>query len=144
MKRGVKIGLLILGLVMFGIVLTWFIIRVPNTSEPSRHRSVPKYAVWSGGVDGGFWFDYIESKTQNKVHLKIFNDYSGELVLDADFLGTDTCLIPQGRKVLDSINYFEFDKIVLLNGCELKVVYPAYGGTYWEMEQEKQSPKALN
>ena len=130
MKRNKKIVLLVTVLVVLSILIFWLYIRIPNKIEPERLTSIPKSAVWNGGVDGGFWFDFVsEQIDSNKVRLRIYNDYNGTLILDADFT-SENCKVPKGKTVLDSINYFEFKKVILLNGCELTAVNPTYAGSF--------------
>ena len=136
MKRN-KLVLLIIGFISIVIIITWILIRVLNQDTPNKLANITKAAIWRGGVDEGFWFDLVEfyPNQKNKVRLRIYNDYNGSLVLDADFTANSDCKIKNGKDLLEKIIYFEFDKLVLSNGCVFEVVYPAYGGSFWEIEK---------
>src|SRR6218665_245133 len=129
MKRGIKIGLLASSLVLvMGILVFWYSVRVPNKNEADRLSNIPKTAVWKGGIDEGFWLDVIGVNAKKKTYrIRIYNDYKGELVMDADF--------PLTKTVLEFVSYFEFDKIVLANGCNLRMIKPAYGGSFEEIDK---------
>ena len=139
MKRGIKIGLLASSLVLvMGILVFWYSVRVPNKNEPDRLSNIPKTAVWKGGIDEGFWLDVIGVNAKKKTYrIRIYNDYKGELVMDADFVKQDNCdaEYPLNKTVLEFVSYFEFDKIVLANGCNLRMIKPAYGGSFEEIDK---------
>lgn len=112
-------------------------IRVPNENSPKKLANIPESAIWSGGVDEGFWFELVELyQDHKKVRIRIYNDYDGNMVLDADFTPISDCKIKDESELLNKINYFEFKKIILLDGCELDAIYPAYGGAFWEIDKE--------
>lgn len=128
-----KIGLLIVSLALTGIILFWFSVRVPNKDELERLSNIPEAAVWKGGIDEGFWFDVVDVNAEKKTyHIKIYNDYKGELVMDADFAKQDSCNTeyPLNKSILEYVSYFEFDKIVMVKDCNLKIIKPAYGGSF--------------
>lgn len=140
MKRSLKIVLWIIALVLVSVVIFWFSVRVPNKDEPDRLSTIPKTAVWKGGVDEGFWFDVVNVDTVKKAYrIKVYNDYKGELVMDADFVKQDSCNAeyPLNKSVLEYVSYFEFDKIVMTKDCNLKMIKPAYGGSFWELDKEQ-------
>ncbi len=121
------------------IIVFWAMVRVPNKDSPKKLSSIPDSAVWRGGVDEGFWFELVEvySSSNDKVRVRIYNDYNGGMVLDADFIGISDCNIKE-EEFIEKINYFEFKKIVLLDGCEFNAIYPAYGGCFWEIDKESE------
>jgi len=95
-----------------------------KNKTPERLSNIPKEAVWKGGEDGGFWFlNVSQAKDKNIIRLKVFNDYDGELILDADFKIPENCEVPT-NSIVDNINYFDFEKIVLVNDCKLLIKHP--------------------
>jgi hypothetical protein len=107
---------------------------------PNKLANIPPTAIWRGAEDEGFWFDLVTIK-QNSFRMRVYNDYNGAVVLDADFSDSGLCKQHLDKNIMDSICYFEFNKtdsiryfgfnkIVLNNGCEFKAVYPPYGGTF--------------
>jgi hypothetical protein len=120
------------------LAIGWFMIRVPDDHQAERPHNVPLTAFWKGSVEEGFWFIVNGVDTvERSYHFKIFNDYDGELVMDADFQIDDSCRLhmPSKERIADEIVYFEFDKIVL-DSCILKIQYPAFGGSFWELEKK--------
>ena len=103
-----------------------------KVNEPDRLKNVPSEAIWGGHLDGGFWFELIQKYDSTKYRFRIYNDYKGDLVLDADFIKSDIA------KKLDVSDKKDIKKIVFMykylkmNDIELKPVYPAYGGSHWE------------
>lgn len=57
-----------------------------DTNTPDRIANIPKDAFWVGGADGGQWYlaDKIDSTNQT-IHFKIYNDYTGDVVVDKVF-----------------------------------------------------------
>ena len=53
-----------------------------------RPNNVPSSAEWKGGPDGGYWIEF-KNKTNDTVHFKIYNDYTGELLTNSDFIIED-------------------------------------------------------
>ncbi len=135
MKRNMKIILLIISIIVIGILVFWFSIRVPNQDEPQRLNNIPQNAIWKGGVDEGFWFELVKIDTVKKTYrIKIYNDYKGELVADADFIKQTNCKddYPLNNDLINDIIYFEFDKIEMKNDCNLKMLKPIYDGSLKE------------
>lgn len=118
-------------------------------SPPEKPKIVPKQAIWSGGCDGGEWIELVEIK-QDKYRFKVYRDWDGELMFDADFMFKDK------KTKLDSINWKNLiccynhsteDSLTLLNVTkieegeetyyQLKSIYPAYGGSDWKIIKEK-------
>ena len=52
--------------------------------EPKRPQHVSENAFWKGGMKGGYWFDVLDKKN-NKIRIKIYNDYNGTLLEDSYF-----------------------------------------------------------
>lgn len=54
---------------------------------PKRPNSVPKTAIWSGGNDGGYWFEYKNyNKETNEFNIVIYNDISGKILIKSNFV----------------------------------------------------------
>ena len=96
-----------------------------NPKLPERLDNVPKTATWIGGVDGGFWYDIVSVNEKKKTYrFRIFNDIDGKLVIYADFKKDSLCdrEYPLDKGILQKINYFDYEKIGLIENCELKIV----------------------
>lgn len=110
-----------------------------NIPNPKRINNIPKSAVWKGGADGGFWFDVVAIDSIEKTYrIKIYNDYNGGMVIEADFTKDSNCNneYPLNEGVLKEINLFDFHKIHMLDNCKLNMIKPAYGGSFWEMDKD--------
>lgn len=104
-----------------------------NPKPPERLANIPKTATWIGGVDEGFWYDIVSVNEEKKTYrFKIYNDYEGDLVMDANFKKDSLCKkeYPLDKNILQKINFFNFDKIGMIDSCELRLLEPAYGGTF--------------
>ena len=124
---------------LLGVGFYIWLITGGGNPNPTRFYNIPKSAVWIGGVDGGFWFNVVDIDSIKKTYrFKIYNDYNGELVMDADFVKDSICNneYPLSKEVLKEIMLFEFDKIEMLNNCKLNMIKPAYGGSFWEIDKE--------
>ena len=99
-------------------------------SDPEKPSNVPPAAAYIGGCDGGHWMELV-SITDKKVRFRIYRDWNGELLLDADFK-YDGCA---GFRLTSSdwtkhVAFFEnyihiYDHSAGVN-CKLLPVYPAY------------------
>ncbi len=100
--------------------------------DPDRPLSLPKNAVWKGGCDGGYWIS-IEGISR----IRIFNEYTGELEMDANYFAEDNCKIllkPEFIVAVSSeIIYLKSDKIY----CNYRIKLPAFGGEIWEVMKTK-------
>jgi hypothetical protein len=135
MKRSIKIILSLILIIVVGILIFWFSIRVPNKVEPDKLNNIPKNAIWKGSVDEGFWFELVKVDTIKKIYrIRIYNDYKGELIADADFIKQTDCKVdyPLNNNVINEILYFEFDKIEMNKDCNLKMLKPIYDGSLKE------------
>lgn len=139
MTKRKKIVLLFVLIIVFTVLMLYVLIeRVPNTDAPQRLSNIPKTAIWKGGIDEGFWFELEKIDTINKLYrFKIYNDYKGDLVLDAEFIKNSECKndYPLDKNIVDSIMYFEFDKIAMSGNCFFEMKKPAYGGIFWEIKE---------
>ena len=111
--------------------LFFFIKTNSDYSIPTRPSKVPYDAIWKGGKDGGFWFSYV-NQSNELIRLQIFNDYNGTMLLDANFKPAKDCQLPKGKAVMNEINYYDFQKIVLNNNCELRPILPYFKGNLIE------------
>ena len=85
MKAKRAISLFVFLIIIF---VLFFIIDLKKNelTPPQRHQSIPKDAVWAGGVDGGFWFKVIELKKNNVLRIIIYHDFTGEIEIDSYFI----------------------------------------------------------
>ena len=59
-----------------------------KTVTPAKMMNIK--AHWAGGIDGGHWFELVKIKGDT-IRFRIYNDYTLEKIVDADFVG-DGCL----------------------------------------------------
>ena len=113
--------------ILISLSLTLLIDR--GSSDPERPRNVPETATWKGGVDGGFWFDVVTVNGEKKMYrFKIYNDYNGELVMDADFKKNNDCSVeyPMDKSIVEKIELFDFQNIIMSDNCFLQPIGPLY------------------
>jgi hypothetical protein len=98
---------------------------------PEKPKNVPIEAIWKGGCDGGNWIELVSIENE-KVRFRIYRDWNGELILDADFIYKD-CNTFRLTKLNWSkqVAYFGNDIEFFTNTdtnkrCRLEPVYPAY------------------
>jgi len=108
---------------------------------PEKPEGIPTVAIWNGGCDGGYWVELVEIK-ESKYRFRIYLDYKAEVLMDADFILKEACGInfPKDITILKMITIVQVDKILLNyqnQDCILQPVYPAYGGSSWEIIKEK-------
>lgn len=59
------------------IIFMFFILSGCSVSDPERPPSVPEAAVWSGGLDGGNWFN-CDSKLDSEYNsCTVYADVTG-------------------------------------------------------------------
>ncbi len=99
--------------------------------EPEKPENVPHSAVWKGGCDGGNWIELV-SIEKEKVRFKVYRDWNGNLILDADFKyqNCDNFRLNESNWY-KHIAYFENQSFILYNNgkpeeCKLELIYPAY------------------
>ena len=116
-----------------GIIIAIFIICLFNRpcKKWKRPVNVPVSAVWKGGCDGGNWMELVDIK-DDTIRLRIFRDWNGKLILDADFV-YENCDDLQLTETNWSkkIEYFDGTKIYskIQEGssyCRLIPIFPAY------------------
>lgn len=82
---------------------------------PERNEKVPETAVWSGGCGGGYWFEQVGyTKSNNRYRIRIYNDFDGNLELDAEFGASDTCKKSVDDEIIVSkISVYNGEQIIL-------------------------------
>lgn len=123
-----KTLIILITLILLLGFLFFYIKSITDCTIPERPSKVPKNAIWKGGKDGGFWFSFVNQQSNELIRLQIFNDYNGKMLLDANFKPEGDCHLPTGKAVINEINYYDFQKIVLNNSCELKPIVPYFKG----------------
>lgn len=108
------------------IMLIGYLSEVDFYNEDSnfvKPKSIPESAVWRGGTDGGYWFEFLGYDiTEGIYHIKIYDERTGELIVNGKFKVSDKCRgISVNDTLLQSINYYANDEIVL-NTCSLYLV----------------------
>ena len=102
-----------------------------NNRGPERPANVPVSSIWKGGLDGGNWYEFVEMK-EDTIRIRIFNDWNGSLILDADFVPESRSNIhPTEQDWKESINCFDGNSINCRfqnNNVYYKLVpvFPAY------------------
>ena len=76
-----------------------------DTSIPKRIEGIPLTAVWSGGWDGGNWYD-CHPLNKKEYQCSIYNDYTGSICTEGIF----TLGMYYWDKKLKKRFYFDFDK----------------------------------
>lgn len=122
------------GILMFGVlgfVLFKYIFIKRPCLPPEKPIIVPKAAVWKGDCDGGSWIELV-SIGKDKVRFRIYRDWNGDLILDADFEYQDcnTFYLTESNWA-KYIAYFGnalevYDNSTIQSKCKLVPVYPAY------------------
>ena len=64
----------------FIIILIYLPIGCTITSDPDRPQNVPASAVWSGGPDGGNWFDCDSEKNSAYNNCTVYADVTGAVI----------------------------------------------------------------
>lgn len=134
-----KIFWIIALIILVAISFYFWLMTSNNPKPPERLAVIPETATWIGGVDEGFWYDIVSIDKERKTYrFKIYDDYQGDLVIDADFKKETSCNenYSLNKDVLQKVNYFNFNKIGMIGNCNLDMVEPAYGGKFAEIDKE--------
>lgn len=121
-------------LIFLSIVALIFLFRQcffnQSCSPPERPDVLPKEAVWKGGCDGGNWIELV-SIEKEKIRFRIYRDWNGELILDADFSYKD-CNLTNLTETnwSEQIAYFDGELQLYNSKCRLEPVYPVYYDEY--------------
>lgn len=84
-NHAMKINRLIFALMVIFISLDIFGCNRSENKSPGRPQNVPLSAIWSGGLDGGVWFDCREDIQNNSNECAIYSDQKGELWIKARY-----------------------------------------------------------
>ena len=123
-----KLLYLLVGIIIFLFVI-WLFKRPCKKWE--RPVNVPVSAVWQGGCDGGNWMELVDIK-DDTIRLRIYRDWNGKLILDADFVSENSNGLPLTKtNWSEYIDYFDGTKIyskiqVGSSYCRLIPIFPAY------------------
>ena len=123
----------VLGVIVLAVIL-YFSVSIKmggGCPPPEKPNVVPKSAAWVGGCDGGNWIELV-SIEQEKVRFRIYRDWNGDLILDADFEYIDC-----NEFRLSKSNWTEYvsyygnaielmDREEINARCRLEPIYPAY------------------
>jgi hypothetical protein len=124
------IGVIIL--LIIGILFYKWFVNQP-CAEWEKPNNVPLSAVWIGGCDGGNGIELVSMKNDT-CRFRIYRDWSGDLILDADFV-YENCNNSQPTKTnwREYIAYFDGDALGIHSKfqsdssyCQLVPVFPAY------------------
>lgn len=140
--------LLSVGIISLLIVLVaWWIIKSsPDNncldSDHVRMEGVPSTAFWKGSCQEGHWFNIQNfNSAYNSYRIAVYNDWNGELVIDADFVLEDSCNKINSKKDLMSLILgYEPDSKILLktSPCDLHAKLPAYSGRDAKINQAEE------
>ncbi len=115
----------------------------PTTNVPNHPAGVPLSAVWFGGPDGGTFFDLVEIKNDSIYRFKIYGDYTGDLMMDADFKLKPIEITKKNwhREIWPFYIPGDDNSPTLIRSesttMMLEAIYPAHGGEDWEIMKEK-------
>lgn len=113
------------------VFFIFYVLNQPCGNEPEKVTTIPERAFWSGDCDEGFWFEIVEiNKVTSYVRIRAYNDYKGELAIDADFLIPKEYPELLSETVLkDNIVTYEEGMVLLKKqNYKLRMKSPAYGG----------------
>lgn len=128
-------GVLVILIVFISVAINWFF-NLP-CPPPAKLKSIPVSAQWHGGCDGGYWFDLLNVDRHRRIfRFRIYNDFSGQLELDADFMLKKPCS-NEMDEILSDISYYNDGIIYTNKDCRLIMIAPAYGGDTWNTLKEK-------
>lgn len=86
------------------------------TKSPERPKSVPRSALFVGGVDGGNWYLIKKILLDTNFEIEIYSHSSGELEIDTTFKLNADCPMKSMDSVTlaKSINGYDGEKILLI------------------------------
>lgn len=77
---------------------------------PTKMKKIKAHFI--GGIDGGYWFELSETRGDT-VRFRLYNDYTLEKVIDADFVGEECSKYLSKEKWYDYINSYDGTNIYL-------------------------------
>jgi hypothetical protein len=85
------------------------------TKPPKRLANIPKQAEWVGGVDGGNWYQIKKVISKNTFNIKVYNEKTGEIEVDAVFVLNPNCPFKEidSMLLIKSINGYDGEKILV-------------------------------
>lgn len=86
-----------------------------KAKAPDRFNGIPESAVWTGGSDGGSWIQIIQTLSSNVYKIRIYNENTGEIEVDAPFLVDSMChsFNIDSLKIITSLNGYDGKRIFL-------------------------------
>ncbi len=101
-------------MVLLCIFIVWRFNR--PCEEWERPSNVPVEAAWIGGCDGGIWLEFVDIQTPDTIRFKIYRDWNGDLILDANFV-CDSCPDMQitENNWRESFSHFDGETLCVLN-----------------------------
>ena len=132
--------LIVSAFVSLFIGIKWVDANCDDNIFPEKLSNIPELSFWRGTCKEGFWFNFVEfDKNINSIRIRIYNDYDGALVYDANYMPDSSCCISlfEINSLAKQIWAFDGNNILLKNdSCTLYPILPAFGGTFWELYKE--------
>lgn len=112
---------------LFSILLLLFGCADKDARQTERPANVPVNAKWSGGVDGGSWFNCNPIKKKWHYDCVVYNDFDGQVEDEGVYVLRSVYWSKEQNKMIDesmesfsvSYNYFDGDMISLNNTLAL-------------------------
>jgi len=121
LKKIIIIFLLISGCFLF---YKWFFNQ--PCLPPEKPERLTSKAVWFGSCDGGNWIELINiNLKENKYRFKIYRDYDGVLMMDANFKVVnceDTDILNENNWKDLIVGYLNENIGIKESDCYLKIV----------------------
>jgi hypothetical protein len=104
--------------ILMVISLTGFINNCTNQtradySYPERLKTIPKSAIWFGGVHGGFWIRCRENNL--KISCTIYDDVTGDVIYSGPFKLEKGSIKLSDLQKSENFDYFSLDTLSLKN-----------------------------
>jgi len=79
-----KIFIAIVSLIFLAFLFFYIAMSNAETVVPQKHNNIPSSAVWSGGPDGGAWYD-CKKIEKFEYSCTIYNEYTGDVEDKGEF-----------------------------------------------------------
>lgn len=138
-----KLLYLLVGLIVFIVLFIIWLFKRP-CKKWERPVNVPISAVWQCGCDGGNWMKLVDIR-DDTIRLRIYRDWNGKLILDADFVSENCNDLPLTKtNWSEYVDYFDGTKIytkIQVGSCYCRLIpiFPAY---YEEKQKRKRTALA--